>query len=54
MENIKLEDCKQITPKQYLELIDPEFKAQSRVDSNGYFWMIFESKGILYSIHNKL
>ena len=54
MENIKLEDCKQITSKQYLELIDPEFKGQTRVDNNGYYWMIFESNGVLYSIHNKL
>ena len=54
MENIKLEDCKQITSEQYLELIDPKFKAQSRVDSNGYYWMVFESNGILYSIHNRI
>ena len=54
MININLKDCKQITSEQYLELIDPEFKGQTRVDDNGYYWMIFESNGILYSIHNRL
>ena len=51
---VNLKDCKQITSEQYLELIDPEFKGQTRVDDNGYYWMIFESNGILYSIHNRL
>ena len=54
MENINLKDCKQITSEQYLELINPEFKGQTRVDDNGYYWMVFESNGILYSIHNRL
>ena len=54
MININLKDCKQITSEQYLELINPEFKGQTRVDDNGYYWMIFESNGILYSIHNRL
>jgi hypothetical protein len=51
---IKLEDCVEITPEKYLEFPSPVFKGQTTLDSKGYYWMVFESNGVLYKIHNKL
>lgn len=47
---IKLEDCTEISQEQYLSLANPCFEAQTRVDSNGYYWMVFSSNGEMYSI----
>ena len=51
---IKLEDCKLITTKEYIDLTNPEFKGQTSLDDNCMYYMIFESNGILYKTHNKL
>jgi len=52
--SIKLEDCKLISSLEYMDLIEPIFEAQTRVDEEGYYYMVFSSQGILYKIHNKL
>ena len=44
----------EITSTEYMDLKDPIFKGQSRLDDNLMYWMIFESEGIMYKIHNKL
>ena len=54
MTNINLSDCKLISSTEYLTLENPEFKGQTRLDENNMYYMVFESKGILYKIHNKL
>lgn len=51
---IKLEDCKLITNEEYLLLEKPIFKGQTRVDEKGYYYMVWESNGILYKTYNKL
>lgn len=54
MANIKLEDCKLISSNDYLSLKNPEFKGQTKLDENNMYFMVFESEGIFYKIHNKL
>jgi len=51
--DINLEDCIQKTSKEYLELETPVFKGQTRPDDKGIYWMVFESKGILYKFQHK-
>ena len=48
------EQSKEITPLQYMDLKNPIFKGQSKVDKNNGYWMIFEDNTILYRIYNKL
>lgn len=52
--NVKLEDCKEITPEEYTMLANPIFKGQTKLDSNKMYWMVWESDGVLYKTHNKL
>ena len=52
--SIKLEDCKEITGEEYMELKQPVFKAQTRVQEDNTYWMVFEDSGVLYKIHGKL
>lgn len=51
---MNLEDCVEITSSEYINLVSPIFKGQTRCDENDMYWMCFESEGILYKIHNKL
>jgi len=51
---IALNQCTEITPEQYLELVNPEFVGQTKIDSNKMYWMVFKIEGIFYKIHNKL
>jgi hypothetical protein len=48
------EQSKEITSSEYMNLENPVFKSQSKVDKNNCYWMIFENNGILYKIYNKL
>jgi len=52
--NIKLEDCILITPLQYMELENPKFEGQTRLDDNNMYFMVFSDNGKLYKIHNHL
>lgn len=54
MSEIKLKDCKKISAEEYLELKDPKFMGQTKVDENGMYWMCWESEGVLYKTHNKI
>ena len=49
-----LEQAKQITSKEYITLVNPIFKGQTRVDDNLMYWTVFEDNGVLYKIHNTL
>lgn len=51
---IKLEDCKLISNKQYMDLKNPKFKGQTIVNSEGCYYMIWESDGILYKTYNHI
>ena len=52
--NISLDDCLEITSEQYMDLINPIWKGQTKLDKDNMYWMVFESNNILYKIHNKL
>ena len=52
--DIDLKDCKLITSDEYLLLENPIFKGQTRVDENNQYYMVWESKGVLYKTHNTL
>lgn len=52
--NNLLEQAKEITSSQYMDLKNPIFKGQTRVDENSQYWMVFEDNGVLYKIHNTL
>ena len=55
MTNIDLDNCKTLPSKEYLNLKDPEFKGQTRVDPDtGKYWMVFESEGQLYKFEHTL
>lgn len=51
---IKLENCIEKTNAEYLELENPIFKGQTPCDSEGFYWMVFESEGILYKFKHKI
>lgn len=52
--SIKLEDCTPISNLEYMDLIDPKFEAQTRVDENGDYYMVFSSQGVYYSTFNNI
>jgi len=45
-----LEQAKEITSSEYLNLKDPIFKGQTRLYSDLTYWMVFEDNGVLYKI----
>jgi hypothetical protein len=47
-----LTDYTLITPKEYLNLIDPEFIGQTRIDNNGVYYMCWKSNGLFYKTKN--
>ena len=47
---IELSDCIHITPEEYVNLIDPQFEGQTRVDSEGNYYMVSSSNGKLYAV----
>ncbi len=49
-----LSQATELNTSEYSSLSNPIFKGQSRVDDNGYYWMVFENNGVLYKFHNKL
>lgn len=53
MKNL-LEQAKQITSLQYMDLLNPIFKGQTSLDKDDKYWMVFEDNGILYKTHNAL
>ncbi len=52
--NLELANAVEITVDQYLDLKAPIFKAQTRIDDDCQYWMLFEDSGVLYKIHNTL
>lgn len=36
---------------EYINLKNPIFKSQTRVDDNNMYWVVVENDGILYKIH---
>ena len=54
MEKNILDTAKEITSEEYMNLKNPIFKGQTRLDDNRQYWMLFEDNGILYKIHNSL
>lgn len=46
--------AKEITSLEYMDLKNPIFKGQTRLDENNQYWMVFEDNGILYKTHNTL
>lgn len=53
MDNL-LNEAKEIELYKYMQLKNPIFKGQSRVDKDNMYWMIFEDDGILYKTRNRL
>ena len=49
-----LKQAKEITSVQYMDLENPIFKGQTRLDENSKYWMVFENNGIIYKIHSTL
>lgn len=54
MASIKLEDCKLITAKEYLELKNPIFEGQTGVNKDGYYYMVWSDNGVMYKTYNKI
>lgn len=52
--SIKLEDCKLISNLEYMDLLDPRFECQTRVNNEGEYYMVFSDNGVLYKTLNKL
>jgi hypothetical protein len=44
----------EITSSQYMELENPIFIGQTRLDENNQYWMVFENNGIMYKISNQI
>ena len=51
---IKLEDCTLITNAEYDALKDPIFKGQTRLDKDGWYYMVWESENKLYKTKNRI
>lgn len=49
-----LEKATEIDVKDYINLENPKFIGQTNTDSNNQYWMMFESNGVMYKIHNTL
>ncbi len=49
-----LNDAKEITSVQYMDLKNPQFVGQTQLDKFNKYWMVFESEGVLYKIHHTL
>ena len=45
-----LEQAKEITSSEYLNLNYPIFKEQTRLYSELKYWMVFEDNGVLYKV----
>lgn len=54
MIDVKLSDCKLITSTEYCELENPEFVGQTKVDSEGMYYMVWKCGDIFYKTHNEL
>lgn len=55
MTEVKLADCTEITSLEYMKLVNPIFKGQTRVDpATNKYWMTFESEGVMYKIEHTL
>ena len=52
--NNLLDQAKEISLKEYMDLKNPIFKGQTILDEDDMYWMVFEDNNILYKIHNKL
>lgn len=52
--NDLLEQAKEITSSQYMDLKNPIFKGQTRLNENYQYWVVVEDNGVLYKIHNTL
>ena len=48
------EQAIEITSSQYMDLVDPEFVGQTRLNVENKYWMFFKCKGILYKIEHTL
>lgn len=46
-----LDEAKEITSEQYMDLLNPIFKGQTIADANGKYWMVFSNHMFLYKIH---
>ena len=51
---IKLENCKLITSEEYIDLVNPIFKGQTKLNDRNMYYMIWESDGVLYKTHMSL
>lgn len=51
---VKLEECVEITTTQYVELKDPQFIGQTRVNADGDYWMVSEDNNITYKVKHNL
>lgn len=52
--NNLLEQAIEIPITQYVELENPIFKGQTRLDKDNKYWVVVENNNILYKIHNTL
>lgn len=52
--NNLLEQAKEITSLQYMDLENPIFVGQTRLDKNDKYWIVFKDNDVLYKIHNTL
>lgn len=51
---MKLSDTIEKPIEFYSTLENPQFVGQSKVNSEGYYYMVFEEKGVYYSFKHKL
>lgn len=54
MSQVNLNECTLITSEEYINLIDPVFVGQTRLDDNKMYWMVFQVGNVYYKIHNQL
>ena len=45
-----LENATEITCTQYVDLVNPKFIGQTRVNSNGTYWVLVKESNVLYKI----
>jgi hypothetical protein len=52
--SVNLDQCTLITSEEYINLNDPIFVGQTRLDDNNMYYMVFQVGDVLYKIHNQL
>ncbi len=51
---INLDDCTEITALEYMELENPQFRGQTRLDKDNGYTMVWECQGKMYKTYQTL